>query len=70
MVIYMKNNLGKIIKQSPYKREFIQKYMNVSRNTLSNWVTGKTTPTVYDLFKLAHLLGVKVDDLYEWEEEE
>jgi transcriptional regulator with XRE-family HTH domain len=66
----MKNNLGKIIKNSPYKREFIQRYMGVSRNTLSNWVTGKTTPTVSDLFKLARLLEVKVDDLYEWEEEQ
>lgn len=66
----MKNNLGKIIKKSPYKREYIQEYMGVSRNTLSNWITGKTTPTVYDLFKLSRLLGVKVDDCYEWEEEE
>lgn len=62
--------MGKIIDESPYKRKYIQDYMKVSRNTLSNWVTGKSTPTARDLFKLAHLLGVKVDDFYEWEEEE
>ena len=57
------------MKDSPYKREYIQEYMGVSKTTLSNWVTGKTTPTVKDLFKLADLLKVKVDEFYTWEEE-
>ena len=57
------------MKDSPYKREYIQHYMGVSKTTLSNWVTGKTTPTVKDLFKLADLLKVKVDEFYTWEEE-
>ena len=65
----MKNNFNKILKDSPYKREYIQEYMGVSKTTLSNWVTGKTTPTVKDLFKLADLLKVKVDEFYTWEEE-
>ncbi|MFS0780113.1 helix-turn-helix domain-containing protein [Bacillus sp. 1P06AnD] len=66
----MKNNFGKIFKDCPYKREYIQQYMGVSKTTLSNWVTGKTTPTVHDLFKLAKFLDKKVDEFYEWEEEE
>lgn len=65
----MINNLGKILRECPYKREVIQKHMGVSRNTLSNWATGHTTPTVRDLFKLAHFLGRKVDEFYEYEEE-
>jgi len=41
----------------------------ITENTLSNWCTGKTYPKVPELFKLAKLLEVKVDDLYEWEDE-
>ncbi|WP_108669563.1 helix-turn-helix transcriptional regulator [Peribacillus acanthi] len=63
----MKSNIGKMIKGSPFKREYIQKELNVSRNTLSNWCTGKTHPSAPELFKLAELLGCKVDDLYETE---
>ncbi|WP_231867544.1 helix-turn-helix transcriptional regulator [Bacillus badius] len=44
--------------------------MGISRNTLSNWCRGITHPPAPELFKLARLLEVKVDDLYEWEEEE
>lgn len=65
----LRSKIGVLIKQSPYKREFLQKEMGISRNTLSNWCTGKTHPTAPELFKLAKLLGVKVDKLYELEEE-
>ncbi|MCM3216082.1 helix-turn-helix domain-containing protein [Niallia taxi] len=40
--------------------------MEVSRNTLSNWRTGKAYPSVPKLFKLSRLLGVTVEDLYEY----
>lgn len=67
----MKSNIGKLINESKYKREYIRQFMGVSsKNTISNWCTGKSYPSVPDLFKLAKLLGVKVDDLYKWEEEE
>lgn len=66
----MINNLGKILSESPYKREVIQKHMGISRNTLSNWATGHTTPTVRDLFKLAHYLDKKVDEFYIWEKDD
>ncbi|PFP30104.1 transcriptional regulator [Bacillus sp. AFS073361] len=62
--------IGDRIKESPYRREYISKHMGVSRNTLSNWCTGKTYPTAPQLFKLAELLDVKVDDLYEVKEED
>ncbi|HZH61772.1 MAG TPA: helix-turn-helix transcriptional regulator [Metabacillus sp.] len=65
----IKSRIGKLMKESPYKREYIQKYMGVSSNTLSNWATTKTQPKVEDLYKLARLFGCKVDDLYEYKEE-
>jgi putative transcriptional regulator len=63
----VKNNLGKIIKESPYTREYIEKQLEVSRNTLSNWCTGRTYPSVPQLIKLSKLLEVKFEEIYEEE---
>lgn len=59
------NKLGELIKNSPYKRPYIEKYMNVSRNTLSNWCTSKTYPSVSQILLLCELLNVKFEDIYE-----
>jgi putative transcriptional regulator len=61
--------IGHYIKQSPYDRNYICEYMGVSQNTLSNWCTGKTYPSIPQLFKLANLLGVTINELYEYREE-
>lgn len=68
--IMYKSNIGQLIKQSPFKREYIMKKLGVSANTLSNWSTGKTLPSLDKAFQLADFLGVKVDDLYERKVEE
>jgi putative transcriptional regulator len=66
----IKNNLGKIIKESPYKRSYIEKHLGISRNTLSNWVTSKNYPSIPQLLKLAKLLNVKISEIYILEEDE
>jgi transcriptional regulator with XRE-family HTH domain len=38
-------------------------------NHLNYWMTGKASPPIDQLFRLAHLLGVKVNDLYIYEPE-
>jgi len=63
------SKIGKAIDESPYKREYIRKEFKKSRNTISNWCTGKSYPSVPELFKLAALLEKKIEDLYEWSEE-
>jgi len=68
MVMFI-SKIGKIIKESPFKREYIQKEIGISRNTLSSWCNGKTHPNAPELFSLAKLLGKKVDELYEWKKE-
>lgn len=65
----VKSNIGKLIDQSRYNREYIQKHFGKSRNTISNWCTGKSYPSVPELFELAKLLGCWVDDMYEEEKE-
>jgi putative transcriptional regulator len=66
----VKSKIGEIIKKSPYKREYIEKYLGISRNTLSNWCTGRTYPSVSQIMKLTELLNVKFEDLYEEENDE
>ena len=61
----VKSNIGKYIDESPYKREYIQKHFNKSRNTIYNWCVGNSYPSVPELFELAKLLNRWVDDLYE-----
>ncbi|NWQ40372.1 helix-turn-helix transcriptional regulator [Bacillus sp. EB106-08-02-XG196] len=56
--------IGSWIKQSEYSRPEICERFGISQNTLSNWCTCKTYPSIPQAFALAALLGVKVDDLY------
>jgi transcriptional regulator with XRE-family HTH domain len=65
----LKSNIGKLINESPYKREYIRKRYGKSANTISNWCTGKSYPSHAEMWDLAELLGVKVDDLYDWVED-
>lgn len=64
------SNIGRLIDQSPYKNEYVMNYMEVSRNTLSNWRTGKAYPSIEKAFKLSRLLGVSVEDLFTYKEDE
>lgn len=62
----LKSKIKGYIELSKYTREELMNLMEVSRNTISNWSSGKSYPNTNQLFKLAYLLGVKVDDLYEY----
>lgn len=67
MVIIMKikSNIGWLIDKSQYSREDIMGIFNKSRNTISNWCTGRSYPSILEAFALAELLGVNISDLYE-----
>lgn len=60
-----KSRIGVLLRVSKYRREYIQNILGISANTLTNWCTGKTYPTIDKAYILADLLEVKVDDLYE-----
>ncbi len=64
----LKSRIGILLRTSKYRREFIIKELDISPNTLTNWVTGKTYPTIDKAFKLAKLLEVDIHELYEMEE--
>ncbi|KGT40326.1 MAG: helix-turn-helix transcriptional regulator [Heyndrickxia faecalis] len=61
--------LGAWIKQSGIDRKDICNKFGISANTLSNWCTGKTYPSVPQLLKLCELLNVKFEDIYRKKEE-
>lgn len=61
----IKSNIGKRIDSSKYDRLFLKNHFKKSRNTISNWCSGNSFPSVPELFELADLLECKVDDLYE-----
>ncbi|MEW5567398.1 helix-turn-helix domain-containing protein [Rossellomorea marisflavi] len=60
----LENRIGEIIASKGYLKKYIAFQLGVSQNQVSNWVTGKSYPTIPNLFRLADLLGVKVDDLF------
>lgn len=61
----LKSNIGWQIEKSEYNREFIRRRYDKTSNTISNWCTGKSYPSVRELFDLAELLGVNVEELYD-----
>ncbi|MEH7548240.1 helix-turn-helix transcriptional regulator [Neobacillus vireti] len=60
----LKSNIGWLIDKSDYTREDLRQRYKKSANTISNWCTGRSYPSVPELYDLAKLLNCRVDDLY------
>ncbi|ASN69145.1 hypothetical protein 7F23_32 [uncultured Caudovirales phage] len=60
----LRSRIGELLRVSKYRREHIIKVLGISPNTLTNWVTGKTYPTMDKAFILSKLLDCKLEDLY------
>ena len=56
--------MGEFIDKSGYKKKYIAEYLGITPTQLSNWISGRSYPSVPKLYALADLLGVKVDVLY------
>lgn len=61
----MKSKIGFWIEERGYMKKYIAKQLGITQNQMSNWISGRSFPTLEKAFLLADLLGVKVDDLYE-----
>ena len=46
-----------------WSQEFVARQIEVSRQTIMNWESGKNKPNVDKAIKLAKLFGVTVDEL-------
>ena len=65
----MKNRLEEIRKQRGIKQEALADAMGVSRQTISSLENGRYNPSVILANKLARYFGMKVEDIFIYEEE-
>ncbi|WP_100406283.1 helix-turn-helix transcriptional regulator [Bacillus solitudinis] len=61
----MKSRIGELLDERGLKSKYIANKLEVTQEQVSKWRNGKSYPRLEKAFKLAKLLGVKVDDLYE-----
>ena len=57
------------IKDTGLKKMYIAEQMGVNKDTLTNWINGRSMIKLDQAVKLARLLNCNVDDLYIWEED-
>lgn len=57
--------IGELIIHKGFKKKYIAKEIGVTETTFSGWINNHYYPPVDKAFKIADLLGCKVDDLYE-----
>jgi len=51
-----------VFRSKGIKQKFLASKMGVSEVTLSNWVTGKTSPSKKNLEKLSDILDVSINE--------
>ena len=66
----MKNKLEEIRKLRGLKQEELADAMGVSRQTISSLENGRYNPSVILAIRLAHYFGMKVEDIFIYEEAE
>lgn len=55
--------LKELRKSHHYKQDFVASQLNIIRQTYSHYETGRVTPPVKSLCKLADLYGIPVENL-------
>jgi len=61
--------LEELIKRSGLRKDFIANKLGISTRQLRNYEIQKNYLPMDKAYKIADILGVKVDDLYEWVKE-
>ena len=64
------NRLKIVMIEKKITQEQLAKLRGVSRNTVTNWVTGKTTPPLEEAFDIAEFFGVPITDIWRKENTE
>ncbi len=55
--------LKELLKSRGVKQNWLAQRIGVSQVTMSNWVTGKSSPSKKNLIKLSEVLNVHLNDL-------
>ncbi len=65
----MKNNLEVLRKERGLKQDELADVLEVSRQTIISLEKGKYNPSIILAFKIAKFFGVKIEDVFIYEEE-
>jgi len=65
----MKNRLEEIRNENGIRQEDFAKAMGVSRQTISSLENGRYNPSIQLAFKIAKYFGMKIEDVFIFEEE-
>ncbi|MBW4083054.1 helix-turn-helix transcriptional regulator [Paenibacillus sp. S150] len=66
----MKNKLEAIRKQHGIKQEELAEALEVSRQTICSLENGRYNPSIILAFKLARYFKLRIEDIFQYEEEE
>lgn len=66
----MKNKLEHLRKEKGLSQEALASILKVSRQTVSSIETGKYNPSLELAFKMAHYFNRKIEDIFDYEEED
>lgn len=64
----MKNNLEALRKEKGLKQDELADVLEVSRQTIISLEKGKYNPSIILAFKIAKFFGVKIEDVFIYEE--
>jgi transcriptional regulator with XRE-family HTH domain len=62
--------LKKLRKESGYTQEKLSDITKIPKNTIQNYEQGKHVPNLFNIFKLAYVFDIYMEDFIEVEEEE
>jgi putative transcriptional regulator len=63
----MKPLIGEIRRNKGLMQKFVAQQMEMTHQQLSDWENGRAYPRIDKAYKLAKVLGVKLEDLYKEE---
>ena len=66
----MKNRIEELPNERGIKQEDLAASMEVSRQTISSLENGKYNPSIFLAYKLSRFFGMKIEDLFIFEEQE
>ncbi|HIS91953.1 MAG TPA: helix-turn-helix transcriptional regulator [Candidatus Alectryocaccomicrobium excrementavium] len=66
----MKNRLEEIRKARGIKQEELAAALEVSRQTIGSLENGRYNPSIVLAFKIARYFGMRIEDIFIYEEEE
>jgi putative transcriptional regulator len=64
----MKSRLKEVVKSQGRTQNWLSEQVGVNKATISQIITNKTTPTLVVAYRIAKVLGLKIEDI--WYEDE